>query len=114
MRGAVGCVTDGLVRDVRQIRSAGFPVFHGGIGPLDSRGRGKMMALDVPIACGGAPVCPGDLVFGDADGVVVIPHDIAEEVIPAALKKVDGEDHTRRELLAGALLRDVYEKYGVL
>lgn len=114
MRGAVGCVTDGLVRDVRQIRAAGFPVFHGGIGPLDSRGRGKMVALDVPIACGGAPVCPGDLVFGDADGVVVIPHDIAEQVIPAALKKVDGEDRTRRELLAGALLRDVYEKYGVL
>ena len=47
-RGAVGCVTDGLVRDVRAIRAMRFPVFHGGIGPLDSRGRGKMMAMDVP------------------------------------------------------------------
>ena len=55
-RGAVGCVTDGLVRDVRHIRKMGFPVFHGGIGPLDSKGRGKMMAMDVPIKCGGAAV----------------------------------------------------------
>jgi len=63
-RGAAGCVTDGLVRDVRHIRRMGFPVFHGGIGPLDSKGRGKMMSMDVPIACGGVLVTPGDLVFG--------------------------------------------------
>ena len=79
-RGAAGCVTDGLVRDVRQIRAMEFPVFHGGIGPLDSRGRGKMMAMDVPTECGGVLVERGDLVFGDVDGVVVIPQDIAGEV----------------------------------
>src|SRR5690242_8558485 len=43
-RGAAGCVMDGLVRDIRAIRKIGFPVFHGGIGPLDSKGRGKIMA----------------------------------------------------------------------
>lgn len=114
MRGAAGCVTDGLVRDVRQIRAMKFPVFHGGIGPLDSKGRGKMMAMDVPIMCGGVMVNPGDLVFGDVDGLVIIPQDIATDVIEAALKKIDSENNTRRLLEEGQLLGDVYAKYGVL
>ena len=113
-RQAVGCVTDGLVRDVRHIRKLGFPVFHGGIGPLDSRGRGKMVAMDTPVECAGAPVASGDLVFGDVDGVVIIPQRLEKEVIQAALGKVKGENNTRDELLKGAYLRDVYAKYGVL
>jgi 4-hydroxy-4-methyl-2-oxoglutarate aldolase len=114
MRGAAGCVTDGLVRDVRQIRAMKFPVFHGGIGPLDSKGRGKMMAMDVPIMCGGVLVNPGDLVFGDVDGLVIIPQDIAAGVIEAALKKIDSENNTRRLLEEGQLLGAVYAKFGVL
>jgi len=113
-RGAAGCVTDGLVRDVRQIRSLGFPVFNGGIGPLDSRGRGKMIAMDCPVECGGVAVAPGDLVFGDVDGVVVIPRAIEDAVIAAALAKIEGENNTRRELENGLLLAEVYKKYGVL
>src|SRR5690606_21011724 len=97
-RGAAGCVTDGLVRGVRHIRKMQFPVVHGGIGPLDSKGRGKMMAMDVPIRCGGAPVASGDLIFGDVDGVVVIPQDIAADVIAAALERIEGENHTRKHL----------------
>lgn len=113
-RGAVGCVTDGLVRDVRQIRAMGFPVFHGGIGPLDSRGRGRMMAKDVPVECAGVLVRSGDLVFGDVDGVVVIPQEIEDAVLEAALEKVKGENTTRDELARGLKLADVYDKYGVL
>jgi len=111
---AVGCVTDGLVRDIRKIREMRFPVFHGGICPLDAKGRGRMMKMDVPVDCAGVRVCPGDLVFGDADGVVVIPREHAEEVVERAKTKVTGENHTRTELLQGNLLRDVYAKYGVL
>src|ERR687891_2489224 len=48
-RGAAGCLTDGLVRDTRAIRRMGFPVFHGGIGPLDSKGRGMVADIDIPI-----------------------------------------------------------------
>jgi 4-hydroxy-4-methyl-2-oxoglutarate aldolase len=113
-RGAVGCVTDGLVRDVRQIRQLGFPVFHGGIGPLDSKGRGRMVAMDVPVTCGGVEIRSGDLVFGDVDGVVVVPQEIAAEVIAAALEKINSENHTREELERGMTLGEVYAKYGVL
>lgn len=113
-RGAVGCVTDGLVRDVRHIRQASFPVFAGGIGPLDSKGRGKMIERDVTVNCGGVLVRPGDLVFGDVDGVVVIPREREEEVITAALAKIGGENHTREELAKGAKLAEVFAKYGVL
>jgi regulator of RNase E activity RraA len=113
-RGAVGCVTDGLVRDVRHIRQASFPVFAGGIGPLDSKGRGKMMERDCTVMCAGVLVRPGDLVFGDADGVVVVPKEREAEVIEAALAKIRGENHTRDELARGATLAEVFAKYGVL
>jgi regulator of RNase E activity RraA len=113
-RGAQGCLTDGLVRDVKAIRALRFPVFHGGIGPLDSKGRGEVCALDVPLECAGVTVNPGDLVFGDADGVVVVPEPVVVQTVKQALEKVEGEDRTRYELKQGARLADVFKKYGVL
>ena len=113
-RGGVGCVTDGLVRDIKAIRAQGFPVFHGGIGPLDSKGRGEVCAIDVPVECAGVTVHSGDLVFGDADGVLVVPQPIVAQTLRLALAKVEGEDRTRDALKQGALLADVFKKYGVL
>lgn len=113
-RGAAGCVTDGFVRDILEIRELQLPVFHGGIAPLDSKGRGQIQAVDVPVICDGVRVSPGDLVFGDADGVVVIPQAIEAEVLKVAFDKINGEHHSMRELRAGGFLRDVYAKYGVL
>lgn len=113
-RRAAGCVTDGLVRDIRRIREMRFPVFHGGIGPLDTKGRAKMMERDGPIACGGVKVASGDWLFGDADGVVVIPAGAAEEVMKRAFAKVSAEDDTREQLAAGKTLREVFDKFGVL
>jgi regulator of RNase E activity RraA len=113
-RGAAGCVTDGLVRDVRQIREMQFPVFHGGIGPLDTKGRARMMERDIPVDCGGVHVRSGDIVFGDVDGVVIIPQERAAEVIARAQEKVRGEDNTRAELEQGRLLAEVFAKYRIL
>src|SRR5579863_2921437 len=113
-RGAVGCVTDGLVRDVRHIRAMKFPVFHGGIGPLDSKGRCRMIEMDRPIECAGVRVCAGDTVVGDVDGVVIVPQAIADDVFSRSIDKVSRENRTRDELRAGRLLSEVYEKYGVL
>src|SRR4029079_6699871 len=106
-RGATGCVTDGLVRDIRAIRAMRFPVFHGGIGPLDTKGRGKLNAFDTLIMCGGVRVKSGDLIFGDADGVIVIPNEIQEEAIAKAVEKVTAENLTRQSLAAGAKLKDI-------
>jgi regulator of RNase E activity RraA len=113
-RGATGCVTDGLVRDIRIIRKMNFPVFHGGIGPLDTKGRGKLIEMDGPIECGGVRVRTGDLMFGDADGLIVIPREVQDETIAKALEKVSAENVTREELAKGAKLKDIYDKYGVL
>ncbi|HWQ37268.1 MAG TPA: RraA family protein [Burkholderiales bacterium] len=113
-RGASGCVTDGLVRDVKQIRAMRFPVFHGGIGPLDTKGRARMVERDVPVECGGVLVRPHDLVLGDVDGVVVIPRERAEEVIRLASEKVSGENKTREALLRGEKLSEVFRRYGIL
>jgi regulator of RNase E activity RraA len=69
---------------------------------------------NVRVECGGVLVSPGDLVFADYDGVMVIPAEVVPDVIRLATEKVTRENHTRDELLRGAYLRDVYEKYGVL
>ncbi len=113
-RGARGAVIDGFIRDAKQILAMEFPVFTTGLSPVDSNGRGDVVAYNVPIECGGVTVNPGDIVFGDADGVVIIPQAVETAVIEAALEKVNGENRTRDELLAGATLREVYDKYGIL
>ena len=113
-RGAAGAVTDGLVRDVRLIREMRFPVFSGGIGPLDSKGRGVVMAIDVPVECGGVPIRPGDWVFGDVDGVVIIPAELAERAIELSLEKVVAENTVREELAAGEKLAVVFARHGIL
>jgi 4-hydroxy-4-methyl-2-oxoglutarate aldolase len=112
--GAVGCVCDSQIRDCVRIIEMNFPVYCTGIRPVDSKGRGRVEALDVPIQCGGVSVNPGDLVFADFDGVVVIPQSIEQQVIRMAFEKAGKENLSRQELLQGKTLREVYEKYGVL
>jgi 4-hydroxy-4-methyl-2-oxoglutarate aldolase len=113
-RGAQGAVIDGLVRDVRKIEELGFPVLAAGIKPVDSMGRGIVTGYNVPVECGEVLVNPGDLVFADADGIVVVPKALVQEVIQLAWNKASREDSSRIELLGGAYLRDVFRKYGVL
>ena len=112
--GAVGCVCDSQIRDCIRIIEMGFPVYYTGIRPLASMGRARVMAYDVPIKCGEVLVQPGDLVFADFDGIVVIPKGLEEEVLALAQEKVDKESLSRQALLAGKSLREVYNTYGVL
>lgn len=113
-RGARGAVIEGFIRDVRKIMQMQFPIFTTGITPVDSNGRGEVVAYNVPIECGGVTVNPGDIVFGDADGVVVIPQSVETQVIEAALEKVSAENRTRDALREGATLREVYDEFGIL
>jgi 4-hydroxy-4-methyl-2-oxoglutarate aldolase len=112
--GAVGCVCDSQIRDAVQIIEMGFPVYYTGIRPLDSKGRARVMAYDVPVRCGDVLVHPGDLVFADFDGIVVIPQATISQVVQLAVDKMDKESQSRRDLLNGKSLREVYNTYGVL
>lgn len=113
-RRSSGCVTDGLVRDVARIRAMKFPVFHGGIGPLDTRNRAEMVEKDTSVTIAGVSVSSGDWILGDVDGVVVIPAADSDRVFAAALAKIAAEDTTRAELEAGETLRAVFARHGVL
>ena len=112
--GAVGCVCDSQIRDCNRIIDMGFPVYYRGIRPIDSLGRGTLMAYDVPIRCGEVLVKPGNLVFADFDGIVVVPSEVEAVVFAKAQEKVHKENLSRKELLEGKSLREVYSKYGVL
>lgn len=112
--GSVGCICDSMIRDCRKIMDMKYPVFYGGIRPLDSLGRGRVMAYDVPVRCGDVVVQPGELIFTDFDGIVVIPKEVENKVLALAFEKGSKEDQSRIDLLNGDSLRTVYDRYGVL
>jgi regulator of RNase E activity RraA len=114
VRGARGAVIDGLTRDTRAIVRMGFPVFVRGIAPYDSKGRSDVIAYNVPIECGGVMVHPGDVVFGDHDGVVVIPQHIEQQVINAAFEKARGERVVKQALESGMSATEAFRTYGIL
>ena len=112
--GAVGCICDSQIRDCVKIIELGFPVYYAGIRPVDSMGRGKVMAYDVPVRCGEVLVNAGELIYADFDGIVVIPGEVEKEVLSLAQEKVGKETLSRQDLLGGRTLREVYDTYGVL
>ena len=111
---AVGCVCDNMIRDCVKIKKMNFPVFARGICPLDSKGRGKVTNYDVTIKCGDIIVNPGDIIFADYDGIIVVPKSISYEVFEMAKEKVEKESLSRRDLLNGNSLREAYNRYRVL
>ncbi len=113
-RKAAGAISDGGARDYNEIAQLNFPTFCKGLTPYDSLGRMDGKERNIPILCGGIRVYPGDLVFGDVDGVVVVPQEIADEIINRAWEKVKGENTVREELRSGASVVKTFEKYGIL
>ncbi|MEX0884719.1 MAG: RraA family protein, partial [Cyclobacteriaceae bacterium] len=84
-RGCVGALVDGSIRDISKIRDMGFTVFAKGKRVYDSQNRQRVIDIDVPVEIGGVLFSPGDLVFCDEDGMVVIPQDVEETVIEKAM-----------------------------
>jgi 4-hydroxy-4-methyl-2-oxoglutarate aldolase len=113
-RGARGFLTDGCHRDTRMVLDLGFPVFSRGPRPVDISGRGTVISIGRPVELAGVVVYPGDVVFAEVDGVIVIPHNLAEETMSRAFEKVAKEDGAREDLRAGRLLSEVWSKYRVL
>jgi 4-hydroxy-4-methyl-2-oxoglutarate aldolase len=107
-------VCDSQIRDCVKIIKMGFPVYYSGIRPLDSKGRAIVKAYDVPVRCGEVLVHPGDIIYADFDGIVVVPEAVEQDVFQKAKKKVNNENLSRKELLSGKSLREVYNKYKAL
>jgi regulator of RNase E activity RraA len=112
--GCVGAIVDGAVRDVAKMRKMGFPVFARGTCVYDSKDRQRVVDLDVPVEIDGVLFCPGNLVFADEDGVVVVPREIEQQAIRDAWDKVHAENVTRNAIAGGMKATAAYEKYGVL
>jgi regulator of RNase E activity RraA len=119
-RGATGVVIDGGIRDGRLVREIdGLGVFARYTSPIESLRRSRIHDIEIPISMTGTTssqvrVNPGDWIFGDEDGVLVIPKDALDEVLAKSEEAKDIEDKVREEVQAGIPVIDVYNKYGRL
>jgi regulator of RNase E activity RraA len=111
-RGVAGCVLDGGCRDVSFIRDQGFPVFSRFVTPEDSTWRWELEATQVPVTIGGVRIQPGDWIVGDDDGVVVVPQEIAGDVLAEAEAKAATESEIRTAVRDGMPPLEAYERYG--
>lgn len=100
-RGAAGIVTDGGVRDIAAVAAVGIPVYSAGAHPAVLGRRHVPWETDVAVACGGTTVQPGDIIVGDADGVIVVPPALADEVADAALAQEDEDAWVAAQVAAG-------------
>jgi regulator of RNase E activity RraA len=112
--GAAGAVVDGYSRDTRALLALGFPTFSHGSYAQDQGPRGKVIDYRIPIQVGQVRVLPGDIVFGDLDGVCVIPQAAAADVLAAAFDKARKEKLVRKALEEGMTSRDAFAKFGIL
>lgn len=114
VKGSRGAIIYGGTRDIKKIKDIHFKVFTSNLNPLDSKGRAIVLDYDCPIDCGGVMLHPGEIVFADYDGIVVIPKGVEDKVIDAALDKVSKEKCGLKDLGNGLSLRQVFDKYGIL
>ena len=112
--GSAGAVLNGYSRDTKGILDLSFPVFSYGSYAKDQGPRGKVIAYRVPIVLGEVKIHPGDIVFGDRDGVCVVPQSIEVQVILQALKKARGENLVRKAILEGMTASEAFQKYGIM
>jgi len=113
-RGAVGAVINGFHRDTHKVVEQNWPVFSRGRFGQDSLVRTQVADFRCDIQVGDVWIKPGDLIFGDLDGVLVIPKKYEEEVITKALEKARGEKVVRMEIENGMSSTDAFKKYGIL
>jgi len=113
-RGAAGAVVNGWSRDTRGILAQDFPCFSMGRYARDQRPRGKVMDFRCRIRFGEVEVRPGDVVFGDGEGVVVVPQGMEREIFAQARAKARGEQRVHEAIKAGMGARQAWDTYGIL
>lgn len=116
MKGVVGAVIDGAMRDTDETRDLGFFIFSKAIVPRSTHspysGRMEPIEVNVPIQCAGVLVSPGDLVLGDEIGVVVIPQEKAAEVLEKARAQAEKEEKTRARIREGKTVEQILAEFG--
>lgn len=113
-RGAAGAVLNGWSRDTRGILAVNFPCFSFGRYAQDQRPRGKVIDFRCRIEIGGVEVRPGDIVFGDLDGVVVVPRELEREVLEKAWEKAHGEKRVADAIAKGMSAQAAWDRFGIL
>ncbi|MBN8860101.1 MAG: RraA family protein [Sphingobacteriales bacterium] len=112
--GAAGAVVDGYSRDTPGILALDFPCFSYGSYAQDQEPRGKVVDYRIPIRCGQVLVEPGDIIFGDQDGVCVIPKSVEQEVLEKAFEKVRTERTVKMKLEEGMSACEAFARYAVM
>lgn len=111
---AGGAVLDGYLRDTKGILATGFPVFSLGSYAQDQAPRGAVLAYRVPITFGDVTIHPGDILFGDIDGVLVIPQEHELEILKKSYEKATGEKTVGQALMKGVPSVDAFAEYGIM
>ena len=111
---AAGAVLDGYIRDAGGIEALNFPTFGRGIYAQDQGPRGKVIDFRSSIKIGNILINPGDLIFGDREGVLIIPHEAEDETIRLSLEKANTENTVAKAIREGASAVEAFEKYGVM
>jgi regulator of RNase E activity RraA len=118
MKGVVGAVVDGAIRDTDEIRDLSFFIFSKAIVPRSTHspysGRMEPIEINVPIQCAGVIVNPGDIVLGDEIGVTVVPLEHAAEVLEKAREQADKEEQTRARIREGKSVEELLAEFGRL
>lgn len=112
--GAAGCVVNGFHRDTRGILDLDFPCFSYGRYAQDQAPRGKVLDYRVPIEMDGVRILPGDLIFGDLDGVLVIPRKVEQEVLERAYEKATGEKTVAQAIRGGMSAVESFRVHGIM
>lgn len=112
--GAAGAVVDGWSRDTNGILGLGFPTFSHGRFAQDQAPRGKVIDFRVPLQIQGVRIHCGDIVFGDIDGVCIVPREAEAEVMALAFEKAMGEKTVKQAIEAGMSAREAFDTYGIL
>ncbi len=111
---AAGAVVNGFHRDTRGILELNFPCFSYGRYAQDQGPRGKVIDYRVPIEMDGVRINPGDIIFGDLDGVLVIPKEVETEVIQKAYEKATGEKMVAEAIRGGMSTVESFAKHGIM
>ncbi len=112
--GAAGAVVDGYLRDTNGILALGFPAFAYGSYAQDQGPRGKVIDFRLPLEIAGARVRPGDIIFGDVDGVLAVPREAEREIFIGAIEKARGEKLVQKAIEAGMSASDAFQKFGIM